>query len=235
LPRVPRGGRGRPRAKTPENRGFLRTKKFRAKTIRHAGRRRVCFRCRGDESRPITEQQRFSSAAVPPPKDPHLDSRYRTRGFPNHGSFSFYTPAGPSMAPAGFRGCGASQGCPEPRAVAPPGDRRRKPIERQGRRPGPSQADGVGQGKLGRMPRLAVNTAPEGCAGATASAIHGPGGLPRLRGKPRLPRAASGRTSGRPWAGCRLNNLHLHAGAALACSRRLAICGRRQDAENSRE
>ena len=24
-----------------------------------------------------------------PPKDPHLDSRYRTRGFPNHGSFSF--------------------------------------------------------------------------------------------------------------------------------------------------
>ena len=24
-----------------------------------------------------------------PPQDPHFDSRYRTRGFPNHGSFSF--------------------------------------------------------------------------------------------------------------------------------------------------
>jgi hypothetical protein len=46
------------------------------------------------------QYNRISSAAVPPPKDPHLDSRYRARGFPNHGPFSFCTAAGPSMAPA---------------------------------------------------------------------------------------------------------------------------------------
>jgi len=53
------------------------------------------------------QNNKISSAAVPPPKDPHLDSRYRARGFPNHGPFSFCTPAGPAMAPTGV-GIGAA-------------------------------------------------------------------------------------------------------------------------------
>ena len=78
----------------------------------------------GRKTIPATNRtQRFSSAAVPPPKDPHLDSRYSGPWFPHPRALFFFTPGGPSMAPAGLRGCGASQGCPEPRAVAPPGDR----------------------------------------------------------------------------------------------------------------
>ena len=119
----PAGARAAPPHKTAEKQAFPRATNFCGKSIRHAGRRRVLFWCRSDRRRPDTEHTRFSSAAVPPPKDPHLDSRSRARGFPNHGPFSIHTPAGPSMAPAGLRGCGASQGCPEPRAVAPPGDR----------------------------------------------------------------------------------------------------------------
>ena len=50
-----------------------------------------------------------------PPKDPHFQSRYRTRGFPNHGSFSFCTRSGPSMAPLRLPTSGRKQAGPPAR------------------------------------------------------------------------------------------------------------------------
>ena len=106
-----------------KNRLLFAPAKIRPTWIRHAANLQVLLWCRADTSRPPTEHNDSLQRLFPPPKTHTSIAATRARGFPNHGPFSFYTPGGPSMAPAGFRGCGASQGCPEPRAVAPPGDR----------------------------------------------------------------------------------------------------------------
>lgn len=57
-----------------------------------------------------------------PPKDPHLDSRYRARGFPNHGPFSFFKAdlrsedtGPPRLASTGYAGGRTSRRpCPPP-------------------------------------------------------------------------------------------------------------------------
>ena len=81
-----------------ENTLFLTSAKIRPTWIRHAANLHVWLWGRAETIPATNRTQRFSSAAVPPPKDPHLDSRYSGPWFPQPRALFFFTPGGPSMA-----------------------------------------------------------------------------------------------------------------------------------------
>jgi hypothetical protein len=74
-----------------ENRVLFAPAKIRPTWIRHAANLRVCLVCREAVIPATNRTQRFSSAAVPPPKDPHLDSRYSGPWFPQPRALFFFT------------------------------------------------------------------------------------------------------------------------------------------------